>query len=175
MFLVTQVAVLVGILIGVMVLFFVVGGVLSLFGHSREDRAKWEAALQPDPQDPDGLAPVVRLVERELEAALKAVGTPIVDRTVKGDWISCQIAGTGVTVTISAEMVAVGDSRLEALDSRTPEGFSADAVALARRVIGKPLPAARRLDWRIIVTWTIVLAIVLWLILALPAPTFVAK
>lgn len=170
---------IVALLVGVMVLFAVVsavvGGVRSLLGLDRESIAKWETAMLPDPQDPDGLAPVVRLVERDLEAALSAAGTHLVNRTVKGFWISCEIAGTGVTVTISPEMVTVNDSRLEAQGFRTPEAFSADAVETAMRAIGRRLPATRRLDWDFIITGCIVVAILLWLILVLPAPKFVPK
>jgi len=178
------------LVLGIMAIAGLVGSLQSLFG-GRQRIARWETAMAPDPGDPEGLAPVVRMIERELEAALGRAGTRLVNRTLhttpddsvhpphitKQAWITGDIAGAGVTVSISPDMVTLNESRLEAQGYLTPESFCADAVATAMRMTTGtgPLAVGATQNWKALVGALILAAIALWVILALPAPAFVPK
>lgn len=183
-------ALIVVLIFGFLVIFVLVGWLRSLVGR-RERIARWQVAVTPDPDDPEGLAPVVRLVERELDAALARAGTRLVNRVVRKSpevmarpphvtqeaWISGDIAGAGVTVSISSDMVTLNESRLEAQGYLTPDSFCADAVATAMRMVpcARALAVGAKQNWEAVVAGLILAAIVLWVILALPAPAFVPK
>lgn len=183
-------ALIVVLIVGFMVILVPVSWLGSLVGR-RERIARWEVALTPDPDDPEGLAPVVRLVERELDAALAHAGTRLVNRVVRTSpgvmarpphvpqeaWVSSDIAGAGVTVSISSDMVTLNESRLEAQGYPTPDSFCADAIATAMGMIpgARSLAVGAKWNWEALVAALILAAIVLWVILALPAPAFVPK
>lgn len=182
--------VILALLLGFMVIFALVGWLSSLIGGP-ERITRWKAATTPDPGDPEGLTPVVRMIERELEGALARAGTRLVNRAVhrtpdefadpsditKQAWITGDIAGAGVTISISPDMVTLNESRLEAQGYLTPESFCADAVATAMRMTTGTgsLTVGATGNWQALVAGLILAAIVLWVILALPAPAFVPK
>jgi hypothetical protein len=104
----------------------------------RKDRQKrWAIAIAPDPADPLGFAPVVRLLERELTSAVEAAGFHLHNRAVatatSDKWISFDIAGTDLKVWLGpfqSEVTRPGlEVRLEAVDFKTPEAYSATIVA----------------------------------------------
>jgi hypothetical protein len=106
--------------------------------------------------------------------ALDGVGMQFVNRAVHAPaWVSADVAGTLVTVSIDPEMVTVNETRLEAQGYLTPRGFCADS-ATVMRAVGKPQPWWRaHWNWEAVLGVVLIVAFLVCMILALPAPKFV--
>jgi hypothetical protein len=118
---------------------------------AREERRRiWRVALAPDPQDPEGLCPLVRLLEREVTSALAAAGFACRRRTVREYTmpvatgsaptfrdLPLEIEGTELEVWLSSYTSCAGPkgsdalTRIENQGFRTPEAYAAAVVAEA--------------------------------------------
>ena len=107
---------------------------------------RWEIATTPDSADPEHLAPVQRLVERQLAFGLRAVGFAVGERSIDSAVVAFRIAHTQVRVWVGYEMAGIEapdrEARFETQGFLTPESFAAavvnDAVTQAREQIGLP-------------------------------------
>jgi hypothetical protein len=110
-----------------------------------ERRRRWAVALAPDPDDPEGLPPVVRVVDRELLAALRGAGYRCVHRRVGAaptvphmpeaatlTYVREEIVDTTAEIRVDGRMAGLfwrDDSgrevRIENCGFRTPEAYAA--------------------------------------------------
>jgi hypothetical protein len=108
---------------------------------------KWEVALAADPGDPEGSPPILRLLERQVTAALATAGflchrrapaSPFLKSTLSIQRLEhrhlgglyLDILGSDVEVWLSGDQSVVGirgqsaHTRIENVDARTPEDYA---------------------------------------------------
>ena len=110
--------------------------------------------MTPDPSDPEGLAPIQHQIEQAVVAKLELQDFSIVNRQVHTDtprfWVSFQITGTCVSVSVAREMAVVSireqDARFEAQGYRTPEEFCTAVVQYATASVW-PYPPTDQWAW----------------------------